>query len=69
MSKILSELINQKCKIKKSDLAFEIECTILDVDDEWVKYSYSPKKNELQTTIMRIDAIENIDLIDDTFSK
>lgn len=69
MSKILSELINSKCKLITSEgLAIvsstEIECTILDVDDEWIKFFLTDKKGVTKTKIMRIDSIDRVDLLD-----
>ena len=68
MSKIISELIGRNCKIETDDaLVFagntEVKCTILDADDEWIKFTYSDKKNVVKTKILRIDSIDNIELI------
>ncbi|MBB6625257.1 hypothetical protein H7E67_17725 [Clostridium gasigenes] len=69
MSKILSKLINSKCKLITGEyLAItsskEIECTILDVDDEWIKFTFTDKKGIPKTKIMRIDSIDRVDLLD-----
>ncbi len=69
MSKILSEIINKKC-ILISDEAIliapkrEIECTILDVDDEWIKFTFADKKGLIKTHIFRIESIERVELIE-----
>lgn len=70
MSKILSELINKKCKLVSDDgVAIasnrEFECTILDIDDEWIKFTFKDKKGIDRTKILRIESIERVDLIDD----
>lgn len=67
MSKIISELIGKSCKIK-TDEAFalvgseEIECDVLDVDDEWIKFRYIDRKKNQITKVARIDSIESIEL-------
>ncbi|CDM67298.1 hypothetical protein CM240_0119 [Clostridium bornimense] len=69
MSKILSELINKKC-ILVSDIGLtlvskkEIECTILDADDEWIKFTYTDKKGVSKTEILRVEAIERVSFIE-----
>ncbi len=40
-----------------------MECNVIDVDDEWIKISYSDKKKVEKTKIIRIDTIESIELI------
>lgn len=70
MSKILSELINKKCKLVSDDGVViasnrEFECTILDIDDEWIKFTFKDKKGIDRTKILRIESIERVDLIDD----
>lgn len=69
MSKILSDLINKKCKVISEDglaigLNDKVECTILDVDDEWIKISFINKKLGEKTHILRVDSIKRVDLID-----
>ena len=69
MSKILSELINKKCElISEEGLALvskrEIECTILDVDDDWIKINFNDKKGVNKTQIIRVDRIERVSLIE-----
>ena len=63
MSKIISELIGKQCKIETEDIINgSIDCTILDSDDEWVKLTYTDKKNNMFTKILRIEAINSIEL-------
>lgn len=67
MSKIISELIGKECKIKTEEaLTFagnaEVNCTILDVDDEWIKFSYADKKGIKKIKILRIASLDNIEL-------
>lgn len=69
MSKILTDLINKKCKVISEDgltigLNDKVECTILDVDDEWIKISFIDKKVGEKTHILRVDSIKRVDLID-----
>lgn len=69
MSTILAELINQNCElVSDTFLALaarrEIECTILAVDEEWMKFTFTDKKGKRKTQIVRIDAIERVNLIE-----
>lgn len=64
MSKLISELIGQRCKITNEDGSQNAWVyTILDVDDEWVKAQYANKKGVSNTVLIRIDAIKKVDLI------
>ena len=60
MSGIIKELIGRECTID-GDGFFSTRCTILDVDDEWVKLIVHEKKKDL-TKIIRIDNIDSITL-------
>lgn len=67
MSKIISDLIGKNCKIKAEEaLLFsgntEVACTVLDADDEWIKFTYTDKKNIVKTKILRIDSIDSVEL-------
>lgn len=71
MSKMINELIGKKCIIKTTDDAISlvgsdaIDCTVLDADDEWVKITYTDKKNNIRTKILRIEVIDNVELINE----
>ena len=39
------------------------ECEIIDVDEEWIKISFTDQKKKLTTKIIRIESIDHIDLI------
>lgn len=60
MSGIIKDLIGMECTID-GDGFFSTRCTILDVDDEWVKPIVHEKKKDL-TKIIRIDNIDSITL-------
>lgn len=71
MSKIISGLVGQQCNILVDNL-FEVtgmmmssnntlDCTILEVDDEWILINFINKKT-LITKLIRIDSIKNIEL-------
>jgi len=67
MSKIISELIGKECKIKTEEAIFfagnaEVNGTVLDVDSEWIKFSYADKKGVEKTKILRIDSLDSIEL-------
>lgn len=70
MSKIINEVVGKTCKIKTEDAlglvgSPDIICTVLDADDEWIKFTYTDKKNVSKTKISRIDSIDNIELINE----
>lgn len=60
MSGIIKELIGRECTID-GDGFFSTRCTILDVDDEWVKLIVHEKKSD-STMIVRLDNIDSITL-------
>jgi len=68
LSKLLKDLIGVKCIIDcEGAVVFtgnsEMECEVLDVDDEWVKITYKDKKDVTKTNIIRIESIDNIEII------
>lgn len=72
MSKIISELVGKNCIIETDEaLQFvgdtKVKCTVLDVDDEWMKFSYADKKGNVKTKIMRIDKIDGVELEEENF--
>lgn len=60
MSGIIKELIGRECTIDGNEL-YGHSCTILDVDDEWVKLIVHEKKSD-STMIVRLDNIDSITL-------
>lgn len=66
MSKLISELKGQTCLVECKEGLLDgktvIECQVIDVDDEWVKISYTNKKAENKVKIIRIDTIESIEI-------
>lgn len=60
MSGIIKDLIGMECTID-GDGFFSTRCTILDVDDEWVKLIVHEKKSD-STMIVRLDNIDSITL-------
>lgn len=68
LSKLLKDLVGQKCIIKcEGALALagkaQIECEVLDVDDEWVKITFKDRKNIDKINIIRIESIDNVEVI------
>lgn len=67
MSKIINSLVGKKCKIDIEGMFFtdciDNICTVIDADEEWIKVSYSTKKDILKTKIIRIESIEKIEEI------
>lgn len=60
MSGIIKDLIGMECTID-GDGFFSTRCTIVDVDDEWVKLIVHEKKKD-STMILRLDNIDSITL-------
>lgn len=69
MSKIIAELVGKRCSIKSDEALIlgntELECNVLDVDEEWIKFTYVDKKNIEKTKILRIEAIDSVELLED----
>ena len=67
MSKIISSLVGERCRIKTEEAFFngamDVIANILDVDDEWIKISFTDKKGINKIKILRIESIDNIELI------
>lgn len=67
MSKLISELVNKKCKIISDDAlaivgSTELKCMVLDTDDEWIKVQFTDKKKN--NKVIKLLRIENIDGIE-----
>lgn len=63
MSKLLMDLIGHKCLIECENV--QLECEVVDVDDEWVKIISKEKKGKrdiIKTQIIPVNSIENIEL-------
>lgn len=68
MSKLINNLIGQKCYIECEEDSFfsafkSIECDVIDTDDEWIKIRFKDINSTIKTKIIRIETIKNIDLI------
>ena len=68
MSKIISSLVGEKCRIKSNEAfsfngSLDVVANVLDVDDEWVKISFVDKKGNAKVQILRVESIDNIELI------
>lgn len=66
MSQLLQGLINQKVTIVL-DAVFQSDATyrILAVDEDWVKVQQTDKKGKVTTTILRVDDIKRIELLEE----
>ncbi len=62
MSKIINELIGKKCKL--GIMGINGEVTVLDADDEWIKFEYTDKKGKKCVKIQPIDELSEIELLD-----
>lgn len=68
MSKLINELVNTECKIKSDDIlqlagSTEIKCLVLDTDDEWMKIRFTDKKKNQITKLLRIESIDEIEIL------
>lgn len=67
MSKLLSELKGENCEIKMEEDGMSFGgstfiCTVLDVDDEWLKIRLKNRKDQLDEKLVRIENVESIEL-------
>lgn len=67
MSKLLSELKGMRCILTSDSAAGfagkrDVDCLLLDIDDEWIKIEYTTKKGETKTRIMRIEEVISVEL-------
>lgn len=68
MSMLLNELVGKDCEIKMVEDAIsfastDLTCTVLDVDDEWLKIRLRNKKDKLIEQLIRVENIESIELV------
>ena len=64
MSKLISDLIGTECIVTLDvPLQTSTPVRIIDADDDWVKITYSTKKNEKKTQIIRIEDITKIEIV------
>lgn len=68
MSNIIKSLIGTNCKIRTEEGVIfngniEVNCSVLDVDDEWIKISCIDKKGVAKIRILKIESISNIEII------
>ncbi len=70
MSKLINDLVGKRCIIK-SDAGLEllanneIECKILESDEDWLKIEYTEKKGNVVTMLLRIDDIERVEILNE----
>ena len=70
MSKLINDMVGKKCVVK-SDAGLElianneIECKILEADEDWLKIEYVEKKGNTVTILLRIDDIERVEILND----
>lgn len=67
MSKIITYLLGKECKIRSEEVfgvfgETERNCTVLELDEEWVKVSYNDKKGKKFIKILRIEDIDSIEI-------
>lgn len=68
MSKIISSLVGERCKIKIDEAlpfngSMDVVANVLDVDDEWIKFSFIDKKGVTKIKVLRVDSIDYIEVV------
>lgn len=76
MSKLINELVGKKCILNLDENALDsiaglldnnLECEVIDVDEEWVKVvseKKQKKENVKITSLIRIDNINGVKMVD-----
>lgn len=76
MSKLINELVGKKCILYLDENALdsiagllddELECEVIDVDEEWVKVvseEKQKKENVKITSLIRINNINGVEMVD-----
>lgn len=69
MSKVIQGLVSKKCLINTDEALTlvgkaEIEGTILETDEEWIKLEYLDKNNEKKISAFRIDSVNYLSVIE-----
>lgn len=66
MSKIILGLVGRKCRILFDwEISVAKEYEVLEVDEEWATLSSTDKKGTAKTTIIRIDSIKSVELLNE----
>lgn len=67
MSKMLDDLKGQNCILKFDDYlgvgTNTIKCNVMEVDEEWIKFSVDSKKGENVIKIVRIEKIIEVEIV------
>lgn len=68
MSRLLNDLLGEDCEITMEEDAMSfgsatLTCTVLEVDDEWLKIRLRNRKDELIEKLIRVENIESIELV------
>lgn len=67
MAKMLVDLKGRDCMIKFEELPMgiasnRVKCNIIDVDEEWIKFTVTNKKGEKVTKITRLEKISEVEI-------
>ena len=62
MSRLIKELVGKECLITFEE-GDEINCTIVDYDEEWLRITYSDKKEKHFNKVVRIDSIYDVQYV------
>lgn len=61
MSRLLEELKGQKVKVMVGELGMNFD-EIVDVDEDWAKLSRTDNKGNVTTKLVRVEAIQSVEL-------
>ncbi|MGT2716262.1 hypothetical protein [Streptococcus respiraculi] len=65
MSQLLKGLEGKQCKIQFDELLYyDRVYSVLEVDEEWVKLSWTDKKGVAITKLVRVDNIKEIEIVE-----
>ena len=70
MSKMLLDLVGQRCSIKNDEDEFltgnaEITCHVLAADDEWIKIAYVDESGTRISRLERVETLGSVIIYDD----
>jgi len=69
MSKLINDLVGKECKIKSDEAwamvgADAVKCLVMDCDDEWIKVQYTDKKGKVIVKLLRIETVDEVELLE-----
>ena len=67
MSKMISELVGQRCSIKNENQEYltgrpDVACHVLAADEEWIKIAYVDDEGNRVTRMERVELIDSVQI-------